>query len=228
MGIPLLILCLEGPLQSWGERSRWTYRDTATIPTKSGVIGLIGCAMGLKRDDKRLVELDNQLRMGVRVDKDGDEIIDYHTITGDINTANGEKRGTKGKVSTILSYRYYLQDAKFLVLLQGKEEILKECKNALMNPQWTIYLGRKSCVPTRPIFEKLIDEYETIKQAIQEYPLLCSVENAINDSVDVMCEIEDINGTVKRQDQYPDNTGRMFGFRTVEVFQSIIYQGVKK
>ena len=35
----LLILRLEGALQSWGERSHWDHRDTANFPTKSGVVG---------------------------------------------------------------------------------------------------------------------------------------------------------------------------------------------
>ncbi|MFW9879088.1 MAG: CRISPR-associated protein Cas5, partial [Candidatus Thorarchaeota archaeon] len=31
----LLVLRLEGPLQSWGLRARWDYRDTSTEPSKS-------------------------------------------------------------------------------------------------------------------------------------------------------------------------------------------------
>jgi CRISPR system Cascade subunit CasD len=40
-----LFLRLEGPLQAWGERGRWSIRDSAAEPTKSGVIGLLvhGC-----------------------------------------------------------------------------------------------------------------------------------------------------------------------------------------
>jgi len=37
---------LEGPLQSWGTRARWGERDTELEPTKSGVIGLVACALG--------------------------------------------------------------------------------------------------------------------------------------------------------------------------------------
>jgi CRISPR system Cascade subunit CasD len=46
-----LFLRLEGPLQSWGERARWDVRDTAPEPTKSGVIGLLACALGLSADE---------------------------------------------------------------------------------------------------------------------------------------------------------------------------------
>ena len=61
-----LYLRLEGPLQSWGERGRWSIRDTGPEPTKSGVIGLLGCAMGVN-DDRELRHLSQALRMGVRV-----------------------------------------------------------------------------------------------------------------------------------------------------------------
>ena len=53
----ILLIRLEGPLQSWGERSKWDYRDTADFPTKSGVIGMIACAMGLERTDAQLGKL---------------------------------------------------------------------------------------------------------------------------------------------------------------------------
>lgn len=36
----ILLLRLEGLLQSWGEHSRWDHRDSSDMPTKSGVIGL--------------------------------------------------------------------------------------------------------------------------------------------------------------------------------------------
>ena len=42
----IMLLRLEGVLQSWGERSRWDHRDTSDMPTKSALIGLLGCAMG--------------------------------------------------------------------------------------------------------------------------------------------------------------------------------------
>ena len=48
----VLVLRLEGPLQSWGERSRWDVRETADRPTKSAVIGLLGAALGLKRNSR--------------------------------------------------------------------------------------------------------------------------------------------------------------------------------
>src|SRR5215207_8634999 len=77
-----LFLRLEGRLQSWGLRARWGERDTALEPTKSGIIGLLGCALGLRRDNEELRRLSDELRMGVRVDLPGSLLHDYHTTGG--------------------------------------------------------------------------------------------------------------------------------------------------
>jgi CRISPR system Cascade subunit CasD len=222
MGALLLILCLEGPLQSWGERARWTYRDTGPMPTKSGVIGLLGCAMGLKRNAPQLIQLDKELRMGVRADKPGSEVLDYHTVSGTIYTADGKQRGGKTEDSTIITKRHYLQDAVFMVALEGSEEVLRVCERALSHPNWPIYLGRKSCVPTRPVFETITYEYESIEQALQHYPLL----DKSSKNAERLCELEVVEGTAQRQDRYPDNRARMFGYRSVKIFQVNILQEV--
>ena len=78
----LLILRLEGPLQSWGENSKWDHRDSADLPTKSGIIGLLGCALGLPRKDPALVELCSAVRLAVRADRPGIRTTDYQTVTG--------------------------------------------------------------------------------------------------------------------------------------------------
>ena len=70
-GKKLLILRLEGPLQAWGSDSKWDRRDTEAFPTKSGVVGLLGCALGLERNDPELVAMTNAIRMAVRADRGG-------------------------------------------------------------------------------------------------------------------------------------------------------------
>src|SRR5690242_11783389 len=90
MGEPILLLRLEAPMQSWGTRSRWDVRDSGPEPTKSGVVGLLGCALGLPRRHARLEELDRGLRFAVRADRPGTLATDYHTVTGRHRMANGK------------------------------------------------------------------------------------------------------------------------------------------
>src|SRR6266542_83742 len=110
-----LFLRLEGPLQAWGLRANWEERDSADAPTKSGVVGLLGCALGYRRDNNLLRTLSADLRMGVRVDLSGTRVSDYHT-TGGAKALDGKPEGVLGtdgkrKPETDLSHRYYLTDA---------------------------------------------------------------------------------------------------------------------
>lgn len=169
MGIPILLLRLEGPLQSWGERSKWDWRDTADFPSKSGVIGLLACALGLERGDPEIVRLNRELSVMIRADRPGELITDYHTVSTELLlNAEGKKRTGSG---TIVSHRGYLQDASFLVGITGESALLQRLKDALDDPVWPVYLGRKSCVPAVPVIGKLTYDYETLMQAMEREPL---------------------------------------------------------
>jgi CRISPR system Cascade subunit CasD len=140
--VPTLLIRLEGPMQSWGLSSRFTERGTAREPTKSGVIGLIAAAMG--RD--RSMPLDDlaAIKMSVRVEREGVIRKDFHTAL-DVPKANNNKNETS------ISNRYYLADACFLVGLEGPSELLINIRDAILNPVWPIYLGRKAFPPSSPI-----------------------------------------------------------------------------
>ncbi len=139
-----LLLRLEGPMQSWGYRSRFDYRDTALEPTRSGVIGLICAAMGIARGED--ISRFEPIRMGVRVDKEGRPERDYHTAL-DVIKADG----SKGR--TVVSYRDYLADAIFTVGLQSDDlGLLNSIEADLWNPRWPLFLGRKSfCLSEYPL-----------------------------------------------------------------------------
>lgn len=138
-----LLIKLEGPMQSWGYRSRFDYRDTALEPTRSGVIGLICAAMGIARGED-LSRFD-AIRMGVRVDREGRPERDYHTAL-DVIKADGS--GT----DTVVSRRDYLADASFTVGLECQDrKLLDEIVRALRNPKWPLFLGRKSFPMAAPI-----------------------------------------------------------------------------
>jgi len=153
---------LESPLQFWGERGQWSVRDTAMEPTKSGIVGLLACALGWS-DDERIRNLSQQLRMGVRCDRGGAgaPLVDYHTVGGGSHmpmllTAEGKPKWTSSKrPHTEQTWRSYLCDASFLVAVQAEPEdnaLIAQLAEAVQSPVWPIYLGRKSCVPTLPVY----------------------------------------------------------------------------
>ncbi len=146
-----LVLRLAGPMQSWGVQSRFTERDTDRFPTKSGVIGLLCAALG--RDRAEAMDDLAALEMGVRIDRDGVFSRDYQTAGGGkfLGQRYGVLRASGGPGDTVLSNRYYLADAEFLVALAGDENLLVLCATQLSRPHWPLYLGRKSFVPTPPL-----------------------------------------------------------------------------
>lgn len=125
--IATLLLRLVGPQQSWGTRSRFDMRDSELAPTKSGVVGLVAAALGLPRGaDIRAIAA---LRMGVRTDRPGIRLVDYHTAL-DVVTSDG-----KPSKDAVVSQRAYLADAAFLVGLEGRErELLEAIQAALLSP----------------------------------------------------------------------------------------------
>ena len=162
MSMPVLMLALVGPLQSWGASSRFTVRDTEREPTKSGVIGLIASALGRSRED-RLDDLCG-LEMGVRIDQPGEIMRDFQT----------EHQMGSGK-SMPLSNRYYLADAKFLVALSGDRALLESIERALMRPARPLYLGRRSCPADMPIVHRQsFGPYEDVRVALRSEPWIAS------------------------------------------------------
>jgi CRISPR system Cascade subunit CasD len=146
-----VLLRLEGPLQAWGTQGRFSIRDTDAEPSKSGVIGLVGAALGMSRDDDVQLAALSQLRMAVRVDREGAPLNDYHTAGG--GRFRGESYGVSGADGTVLTDRHYLIDASFLVALGGDDhELVDRVAAALQDPVWPLFLGRKACVPSRPVF----------------------------------------------------------------------------
>lgn len=175
---------LEGTLQSWGYHSKLNYRDTADFPTKSGVVGLIACAMGLKRDDPRIPELSNALTMAVRADRKGTIMVDYQNV--------GKTVQSDGKITdrTLQTWRNYLQDASFFVVLEGEEELLDEISNALSHPVWTPYLGRKNCASSMPILAT--KRYEGIYDVLNDAETVSSRRDKV-----IYCEVDGDSGIWK-------------------------------
>jgi len=179
-----LLLRLAGPMQAWGTQSRFTIRDAGREPSKSGVIGLLCAALGKPRDEgpgdarPSLEEL-CALRLGVRVDREGELLRDYHTAGGGSWPGRGNYgvyKASGGGLQPVVSQRYYLADADFLVGLEGDRGLLETLDRALACPLWQLSLGRKSFVPGEPV--RLPDRpplgpglrEEPLEEALRSYP----------------------------------------------------------
>ncbi|MCM0674871.1 type I-E CRISPR-associated protein Cas5/CasD [Micromonospora phytophila] len=152
-----LVLRLAGPLQSWGGRGQFNRRDTLDEPTKSGILGLLAAAQGLRRQDS-IADLLG-LSLGVRTDQPGSLLRDYHTVSdhrgrplpsASVN-ARGVQKPTSPAKYTHVTHRFYLQDAVFVAAVSGPVDLLRALADALRNPAFPLALGRRSCPPTIPL-----------------------------------------------------------------------------
>lgn len=203
-----LLLRLQGPMQSWGTTSRFDERDTQLEPSKSGVLGLICAALG--RDRTESVDDLAVLRMGVRVDREGVPMRDYQTATGVVIAATGKPDLNR----TVVSPRYYLSDAIFLVGLEGDRTLLEHIESALRQPCWPLALGRKSFVPSAPVHLPggLIED--PLKEALSRWPLLGG-DGAPNSALRGLLE-DTSEGTVRLDQPVAPFAARRFGPRFVK------------
>ncbi|MFT4088109.1 MAG: type I-E CRISPR-associated protein Cas5/CasD [Gordonia sp. (in: high G+C Gram-positive bacteria)] len=139
-----LVINLAGPMQSWGDSSRFTQRHTRAEPTKSGIVGLLAAALGRRRSEP--IEDLTSLRFGVRTDQPGRMDRDFQT---EIDWRTGKARA--------LTNRYFLADAKFVAAVCGPREVLEGLVDALREPTFPLYLGRRAFPPAGPIRTEIVD-----------------------------------------------------------------------
>jgi CRISPR system Cascade subunit CasD len=162
--MPHLALMLNAPLQSWGFASRFQRRTTGLHPTKSGVVGLLCAALGAakgspterewlpKLADLRMTVVTIPRRTVPASNRTQSEELplrrleDFHTV---LNT-----RRASGAPNTdpVVTHRQYLLDACFGVVLAGELEVLNRVADALRDPVWGVWFGRKCCLPAAPLY----------------------------------------------------------------------------
>ena len=161
-----LILTLHGPMMSFGREKIDSRYVTRRYPGRSMSTGLLANALGWHhRDFDALERLQRRVCFVVRVDEPGELLRGYHTVDlGQPHMLEERAWTTRGcramragssSTDTHLTTREYLVGASRTVVLwlEPEEhspgvEVLYE---ALRRPARPLFLGRKCCVPSRPI-----------------------------------------------------------------------------
>lgn len=162
-----LLIDVHGPMSAWGEVAPGEERPTAAWPTRSALLGMVAAALGVDRHDRQGHAALDGLSMGLRVERDGALLLDFHTtqVLGqqrDLRTRADELYWESAdRLQTILSTRGYLCDAWFTVGLWWERDgtpahTLEALAEALRRPRWTLYLGRKSCPLAAPLHPQVI------------------------------------------------------------------------
>jgi len=171
-----LALYLRAPLQSWGASSKFGDRGTLDAPTRSGLLGLLAAACGVDKNDetrdREWLARAAKLSVAVLAFRRGDRMADYHTVGARYDkddpwqkrmiptTPDGKPRGTD------LTHRDYLADSVFGAVLSGDDALIDEMATGLADPVWGVWLGRKSCIPTEPIFAGVFESEDAARNAL--------------------------------------------------------------
>lgn len=166
-------------MQSWGSVAVDPRRPTDSYPRASAVTGLLANALGWRhRDAERITRLQDSLDYAVREDRQPARMWDYQTA--DLSKLSGwtrwgpEKPGGGSAAGTHILNKEYLADALFTVALGLTDAApvgLEDVERALLHPARPLFLGRKSCIPSGPIFVGRV-EAPSARAALQAMPLV--------------------------------------------------------
>jgi CRISPR system Cascade subunit CasD len=179
-----LILILEGPLCAYGGEmvdARGPVRDW---PGTSLLTGLLANALGYDRAQRPAhSRLQARLDFAVRIDRPGERMQDYQTAQLAVSdqgwTTRGAPEGRAGGASTYKSphirWRDYIADSSTIVALALRDAAeaptLDDLAAALSEPARPLFLGRKPCLPTRPILEKVVEAADPLDAIATVDPL---------------------------------------------------------
>ncbi|WP_347310798.1 type I-E CRISPR-associated protein Cas5/CasD [Defluviimonas sp. SAOS-178_SWC] len=157
-----LVFTLAGAMGSFGDLAGHERRGSQLWPGRSAVLGLIGAALGVRREDAAGQAALADWRMAVGTLSLGAPFRDFHTAqavpTARIKRPNARRHALaalKPSDNPVLTLRDYVTDCAFAVALWGGDgPVLAE---ALAAPYFTPYLGRKACPLTVPMAPRLVE-----------------------------------------------------------------------
>lgn len=153
---------LTAALGSMGELAGHERRGSLSFPGRSALTGMLGAALGIRRDGD-FSELD-ALQMAVAIFDAGSVLRDFHTIqTVPMATARGtqsrpaalrQARATR-RTNTTITHRDYRMAPLYGIAIWNGD--LSRLAQALRQPEFTLYLGRKSCPLAAPVDPQIIE-----------------------------------------------------------------------
>lgn len=160
-----LILNLESPLMAFGGETIDAYGVIRPFPAVSMLTGLLANALGWRRIEReRHQDLQDRLVFAARIDREphgGLSMTDFQTAainnTEQSWTTRGRPEGRGGGTyQNHLRYRDYHADMRVTVALRldpvDSDPTLDELAKALQEPARPLFIGRKPCLPSRPLF----------------------------------------------------------------------------
>ena len=178
-----LILRLEAPLMAFGGETIDNYGVIRWFPAASMLTGMLANALGWRRVEReRHQQLQDRLIFAARIDREpagGVRMQDFQTAAINNKERSWTTRGypegrAGGNFQNHLRYRDYWADMCVTVALRldpaEHSPTLDDLAAALKEPARPIFIGRKPCLPSRPLFDGFV-EGETATGALMCVPL---------------------------------------------------------
>ena len=176
-----LLFQLQAPMAAWGDVAVGQYRGSREAPGNAALVGLLGAALGvLRTDEPAHAALRDGYGFAVGTVAGGQLLRDYHTaqVPGRAqlkgrphHTRRDELNLPKHELNTILSTRDYRQNAAWVVAVQAQADAphsMATLAQALREPRFVLYLGRKCCPPAAPL-APVVHEAESAHAALVAY-----------------------------------------------------------
>lgn len=174
-----LLMRLEAPLMAFGGEAIDNYGVIRDFPALSMVTGLLANALGYRREESELHDrLQVRLLVGARLDNQVQRLTDFQTaqLSKDdkgwttLGIAEERRGGADSYKSPHLRYRDYHASLNVLVALRlepaAEFPTLDELAQALDHPARPLFIGRKTCLPSRRVFAGW-HEAENVLAALQ-------------------------------------------------------------
>ena len=182
-----LILRLDAPWMAFGAPIVDHHGFVDRFPGQAMLTGLLANALGWDHADAaRLQDLQARIVFAARWDVPPREVVDYQTVDlgqpkmrnpGWTTRGKPEHRegGSAAKFGTHIRLRHYWEDGLMTVALAlrgASRPTLDELHAALQRPARPLFLGRKCCLPARPLLDPKMPlvEAEDVRAALARVP----------------------------------------------------------
>lgn len=182
-----LVFQLYAPMAAWGEEAVGEVRHTASVPTRSAILGLLAAALGLRRDNEEaLCRFNQHYHLAIRPLSSQERWLrDYHTVSTPREnkkrcyyTRRDELCIAPEETGTLVTQREYRCDGYWHIAICATPDApftLDVLNNALQAPHFPLYLGRKSCPLALPLSPRLVEG------TLQEVFLLVAQEMVVTE-----------------------------------------------
>jgi CRISPR system Cascade subunit CasD len=201
----VLLIKLEGPEMSFGTVAVDETVPIQKFPALSMICGLLANADGMCRtENQKIQELQNSMSIASRIDRAGHRFTEYQTASVNVKdkmwTSYGRSLGRDaGKIKdpggsfTIQMWKDFTCDASVTVAITVPD--IKKYEDKLENPIRPLFLGRKSFLPSRPIFLSVV-EADNLLEAVENAPIDLDADQRM--SLQWPADIGERYGYVKR------------------------------